>query len=426
MIKTRLSYCFSGRKGTELRNKRNSRVHADHHFPHGKSVSLEELLFSSLANPLTSALGQTYWKVLSRGHVSADGAVQCKYCTSDHFLKISFRFIVRLIKSRNNQTALWFRTCSYHSTIGATSYQTKYNCFGWIMILITICDIFRTTRLTSDCGRCQSAVSSHPFAVVVSLVVQFCSDPPRTWTSPAPWYHVDTDAFPTASGAPGSLEIEPSHVNDIDNEEYRAEKVHPYDSYTDHIIADQWMLYHFIKWRAISNMRDSPGNNVSSVKTSGMQHYPEELNQRPPGRSGLLSPVRKESQKQGHNDVQGIKREIKERSEVRTGKPWRGTSSWSKAGNPSTQSKWEVNTQPQEAINCSRDQLGPSRWPQPCLLWSGPVVGSQLGGSRPGLRKQRGSFICSAVTFFSPKVSYQQAHKALYSTAFVLLSSAGH
>lgn len=85
---------------------------------------------------------------------------------------------------------------------------------------------------------------------------------------------------------------------------------------------------------------------------------------------------------------------------MRTGKSWRGTLSCSRAGNPSTQSKWEVNTQPQEAINCSRDQLGPSRWPQPCLLWSCPVVVSQLGGSRPGPRKQRGSFICSAVTFF--------------------------
>lgn len=40
------------------------------------------------------------------------------------------------------------------------------------------------------------------------------------------------------------------------------------------------------------------------------------------------------------------------------------------AGKPSTQNKWEVNTQPQEAINCSKDQLGPSRCSWLCLLWS--------------------------------------------------------
>lgn len=40
------------------------------------------------------------------------------------------------------------------------------------------------------------------------------------------------------------------------------------------------------------------------------------------------------------------------------------------AGKQSIQNKWEVNMQPQEAINCSRDQLGPSRcsWPPALVL----------------------------------------------------------
>lgn len=40
------------------------------------------------------------------------------------------------------------------------------------------------------------------------------------------------------------------------------------------------------------------------------------------------------------------------------------------AGKQSIQNKWEVNTQPQEAINCSKDQLGPSRcsWPPALVL----------------------------------------------------------
>lgn len=40
------------------------------------------------------------------------------------------------------------------------------------------------------------------------------------------------------------------------------------------------------------------------------------------------------------------------------------------AGKQSLQNKWEVNTQPQEAINCSGGQLGPSRCSCFGLLWS--------------------------------------------------------
>lgn len=40
------------------------------------------------------------------------------------------------------------------------------------------------------------------------------------------------------------------------------------------------------------------------------------------------------------------------------------------AGKQSPQNKWEVNTQPQEAIYCSRGQLGPSRCSGLGPLWS--------------------------------------------------------
>lgn len=43
---------------------------------------------------------------------------------------------------------------------------------------------------------------------------------------------------------------------------------------------------------------------------------------------------------------------------------------FSGTGVPSTQNQGEVNTQPQEAINRNRDQLGPSRCPWLCLLCS--------------------------------------------------------
>lgn len=65
-------------------------------------------------------------------------------------------------------------------------------------------------------------------------------------------------------------------------------------------------------------LTDLPGNNMSLVKTSGMQHYFLGLTQRVCGRSGAR---RKERQNQGHNDEEGIKREIKEHGEVRTGMP---------------------------------------------------------------------------------------------------------
>lgn len=55
------------------------------------------------------------------------------------------------------------------------------------------------------------------------------------------------------------------------------------------------------------------------------------------------------------------------------------------AGKRSLQNKWEVNTQPQEAINCSKDQLGLSRcsWPpalvlpSPPCLWRSPSISSR-------------------------------------------------
>lgn len=58
------------------------------------------------------------------------------------------------------------------------------------------------------------------------------------------------------------------------------------------------------------------------------------------------------------------------------------------AGKLSTQNKWEVNTQPQEAINCSKDQLGPSRCSWLCLLWS-CLTSMSVRASRSEPRKQR-------------------------------------
>lgn len=46
------------------------RVPVDRHFPHGKPVSLVELL-TFLENPLSSGLEQTYWKALPTIDISA-------------------------------------------------------------------------------------------------------------------------------------------------------------------------------------------------------------------------------------------------------------------------------------------------------------------------------------------------------------------
>lgn len=67
------------------------------------------------------------------------------------------------------------------------------------------------------------------------------------------------------------------------------------------------------------------------------------------------------------------------------------------AGKRSIQNKWEVNMQPQEAINCSKDQLGPSRcsWP-PALVLPHLRVCDGARPSQPG-GQQWPFFICSAV-----------------------------
>lgn len=70
------------------------------------------------------------------------------------------------------------------------------------------------------------------------------------------------------------------------------------------------------------------------------------------------------------------------------------TSLVSGAGKQSQENKWEANTQPQEAIKRSKDQLGPSRWWWLCLLWSSLASAQCVWqrASRCSLRKQRGSF----------------------------------
>lgn len=59
------------------------------------------------------------------------------------------------------------------------------------------------------------------------------------------------------------------------------------------------------------------------------------------------------------------------------------------AGKQSSQNKWEVNTQPQEAINCSGPQLGPSRCPWLGLLRSSITSVWQSPPPRP--RQSRGN-----------------------------------
>lgn len=89
------------------------------------------------------------------------------------------------------------------------------------------------------------------------------------------------------------------------------------------------------------------------------------------------------------------------------------------AGKQSTQNKWEVNTQPQEAINCSKDQLGPSRCPCLPLLWSCLTSRPQVcdGASRSELRKQR---VVSFAQQFEEKDSHWRASKeVLYCALFV-------
>lgn len=89
------------------------------------------------------------------------------------------------------------------------------------------------------------------------------------------------------------------------------------------------------------------------------------------------------------------------------------------AGKQSTQNKWEVNTQPQEAINCSKDQLGPSRCPCLPLLWSCLTSRPQVcdGASRSELRKQR---VVSFAQQFEAKDSHWRASKeVLYCALFV-------
>lgn len=100
------------------------------------------------------------------------------------------------------------------------------------------------------------------------------------------------------------------------------------------------------------------------------------------------------------------------------------------AGKRSIQNKWEVNTQPQEAINCSKDQLGLSRcsWPPALVLPHLRVCDGAHPSPAGG--QQWPFFICSAVwrekrglreAFIAPSLSPTHQVQVIREGNYVLL-----